>query len=61
MEIDFEAKSRELEKVLRNIIAVGYQRGTPAARLNTMLNIAESAVAPTEMVELPLEQALAPF
>jgi len=36
-----EKRAKDLEKTLKNIIAVGYGSGTPASRMIKMLDIAE--------------------
>ena len=38
-----EDRCRDLEKTIKNIVAVGYGGGTPAHRMLKMLDIAEKA------------------
>jgi len=41
---NIETKLADLERTLRNIVAVGYERSTPAKRMNLMLSIAEKKI-----------------
>ena len=58
---DFETKARELEKILRNIIAVGDQNMPVAARLNKILRIAGSAFPIDDTPKVAAAEAGTPF
>ena len=55
----------DLEKALRDIIAIGYSRGIPAARMNKMLNVAEKIIGKIDeartAVTKPEQAEPAPF